>query len=67
MIMFSVVDEFENGYFYRLNLFMRNDQGSGFLVVEGLREGTKYKNLSDGIIISEDALKVSIFTAIREV
>ena len=46
---------------------MRNDQGSGFLVVEGLREGTKYINLSDGIIISEDALKVSIFTAIREV
>ena len=42
---------------------MRNDQGSGFFVVEG----TKYIHLSDGITISEDALKVSIFNAIREV
>ena len=46
---------------------MRNDQRSGFYVIEGLREGTKNIHLSDGIIISEDALKVSIFNAIREV
>ena len=46
---------------------MRNDQGSGFLVVKGLREGTKYMHLSDGIITPEDALEVSIFNAIREV
>ena len=46
---------------------MRNDQGSRFFVAEGLREGTKYIHLSDGIIISEDAWKVSIFNAIREV
>ena len=46
---------------------MRNDQRSGFFVVEGLREGTKYIHLSDGIIISEDSLKVSIFNAIREI
>ena len=50
-----------------LNVFMRNDQRSGFFVVEGLREGTKYIQLSDRIIISEDALKVSFFNAILEV
>ena len=46
---------------------MRNDQRSGFFVIEGLREGTKNIHLSDGIIISEDALEVSTFNAIREV
>ena len=46
---------------------MRNDQGSGFFVVEGLREGTKSIHLSDGITIPEDALEVSVFNAIREV
>ena len=46
---------------------MRNDQGSGFFFVEGLCEGTKYINFSDWVIIPEDALKVSIFNAIREV
>ena len=46
---------------------MRNDQRSGFFVVEGRRERTKYIHLSDGIIIPEDALEVSIFIAIREV
>ena len=46
---------------------MRNDQRSGFFVIEGLREGTKNIHLSDGIIVSEDALKISIFNAIREV
>ena len=45
---------------------MRNDQGSGFFVIEDLREGTKYIHLSDWIIIPEDALEVSIH-AIREV
>ena len=46
---------------------MRNDQGSGFFVVEGLREGTKYIHLSDEIRFPEDALEVSIFNAIRDV
>ena len=46
---------------------MRNDQESGFFVVEGLREGTKYIQLGDWIIIPEDALEVSIFNAIRKV
>ena len=46
---------------------MRNDQRSGFFVIEGLCEGTKYIHLSDGIIILEDALEVSVFNAIREV
>ena len=46
---------------------MRKDQGSGFFVVEGLREGTKYIHLSDGIIIPKDTLEVNIFNAIREV
>ena len=46
---------------------MRNDQGSGFFVVEGLREGTKYIHLSDWVITPEAALEVSVFNAIREV
>ena len=46
---------------------MRNDQGSGLFFVEGLGEGTKYIHLSDWVIIPEDALKVSIFNAVREV
>ena len=61
------MDEIQIGYFYGLNIFMRNDQSSGFFVIEGLREGTKNIHLSDGIIILEDALEVSIFNAIREV
>ena len=67
MIIFSIMDEFLNGYFYGLNLFMRNDQRSGFFLIEGLREGTKNIYLSDGIVIPEDALEFSIFNAIREV
>ena len=46
---------------------MRNDQRSGFFVIEGLREGTKNILLSDGIIIPEDAFEISIFNALREV
>ena len=46
---------------------MRNDQGSGFFVAEGLCVGTKYIHLSDWIIIPEDALEVYIFNAIREI
>ena len=61
------MDEIQIGYFYGLNIFMRNDQSSGFFVIEGLREGTKNIHLSDGIIILEDALEISIFNAIREV
>ena len=64
MIVFSVVDEFQNGYFYRLNIFKRDDQGSGF--VEGLCEGKKYIHLRDWVIIPENALEISIFNAICE-
>ena len=39
---------------------MRNDQSSGFFVIEGIPEGTKNIRSSDGIIIPEDALEVSI-------
>ena len=46
---------------------MRNYQGSGFFVDEGLPEGTKCIHLSDWIIIPEDALEVSIFNAKRKV
>ena len=45
---------------------MRDNERSGFLYIEGLGEGTKYIHLGFGVIVSEDALKVSILNAIRE-
>ena len=46
---------------------MRDYEGSGFMVVESLGEGTDYIHLGDRFVIAEDALKVSIFNTIREV
>ena len=45
---------------------MGNDEGAGFVDIEVFGQGTQYI-LGDGIIISEDALEVSIFNAICEV
>ena len=46
---------------------MINCYGTGFFVVESFVQGTKYMHLGDWVVIAEDALKVSIFNAIREV
>ena len=46
---------------------MWDKEGSGFFCVKVLRDGTKYIPLGYGIIIAEDAVKVSIFDAICEI
>ena len=46
---------------------MRDDEGSGFFVIEDLGEVTEYINLGNLVIVAEDALKVSIFFAIYEI
>ena len=46
---------------------MRDDEESGFFVIEGSSEGTEYIHLGNWVIIAEDALKVSVFYAICEV
>ena len=40
---------------------MRDDEGSGFFVIECFGEGTEYIHLGNWFIVAEDALKVSIF------
>ena len=46
---------------------MRDNEGSGFFCVEGLGEGTKNIHLRDGVIITKDALKISIYNTIFEI
>ena len=46
---------------------MRDKEGSGFFVLEGVDDGAEYIHLVYGIIISEDAVKVSIFYTVGEV
>ena len=47
---------------------MRDDEESGFFVIEGFGEGTEYIHLGNWVIDAlEDALKVSTFYAICEV
>ena len=46
---------------------MRDDEGTGFFVLEGLRDGAKYLHLGNGIVVTEDAVEVSIFNAIRKI
>ena len=46
---------------------MRDDEGSGFFVIEGFGEGTEYIHLGNWVIVAEYAMKVSIFYAICEV
>ena len=42
MIVFSIMNEFLDGNSDRLNEFMRDDEWSGFFVIEGFGEGTEY-------------------------
>ena len=46
---------------------MRDDEGSGFFLLEGLGKGTEYIHLGDRVVVAENALKVSIFYTIFEV
>ena len=46
---------------------MRDKDGSGFFILEGVDDGTEYIHLVNGVIIAEDAVKVSIFYTISEV
>ena len=46
---------------------MRENEGSGFFYVEDLGEWTKHKHLGYWVVISEDALEVSIFNAVGEI
>ena len=46
---------------------MRDEEGSGFFVLKSLGDGAKYIHLVDGVVITEDAVKVSIFYTICEV
>ena len=46
---------------------MLDNEGSGFFYVKGLGKWTKYIHLGYGVIISEDALKVSVFNTVCEI
>ena len=46
---------------------MRDYEGLGFFIVEGLSMGTEYIHLCDWVIVAEDAFKVSIFNAICKI
>ena len=46
---------------------MRDKEGSGFFCVKSLLDGTKYIHLCYWVIITEDAVEVSIFDAISEI
>ena len=46
---------------------MRDEEGSGFFVLESIDDGAKYIHLVDGIVVTEDAVKVSIFDTISEI
>ena len=46
---------------------MRDEEGSGFFVLKSVDDGAKYIHLVDGVVITEDAVKVSIFYTISEI
>ena len=46
---------------------MRENEWPGLFYVEGFGERTEYIHLCDGVIITKDALKVSIFITICEI
>ena len=67
MVIFGVMYKFKNRDFNGLEEFMRDEEGSGFFVLEGVDDGAEYIHLMDGIVIAEDAVKVSVFYTISEV
>ena len=46
---------------------MRDKEGSGFSILEGVDDGAEYIHLVYEIIIAEDAVKVSIFYTVGEI
>ena len=46
---------------------MRDNEGSRFFYIKGLSEWKKFILLGYRVIISEDALEVSIFDAVGEI
>ena len=46
---------------------MRDNECSGLFYNEGFSEGTEHIHLCNGVIITKDASKVSIFNAICEI
>ena len=46
---------------------MRDNEGSGFFYIKGLCEWTNYIQLGYWVLISEDALELSIFIAVGEI
>ena len=46
---------------------MRDNKGSGFFYIKGLGEWTKYIHLGYWIVLSDDALEVSVFYAVGEI
>ena len=46
---------------------MRDNEGSGFFCGKSFGEWTKYIHLCYGVIISEDAMKVSVFNTVCEI
>ena len=67
MIIFSILNKFLYGYFDRLYEFMRDNEGSWFFIIEGLRDGTSYIHLGNWVVVAEDAVEVSIFNSICEI
>ena len=46
---------------------MRDIEGSGFFYIKGLVEWTKSIQLGYWVVISEDALEVSVFNTVCEI
>ena len=46
---------------------MQDNEGSGFFYIKGFNEWKKYIHLGYWVVISEDALEVSIFYAVGEI
>ena len=46
---------------------MRDNEGSGFFYIKGIGEWTKYIQLVYWVVISEDALEVSVFNTVCEI
>ena len=46
---------------------MRDEEGCGFFVLQSLCDGAKYIHLVDGVVVTEDALEVSILDQMSEI
>ena len=46
---------------------MQEKEGSGFFGIKGLRDGTKYIHWGNWVIVTEDAVEVSIFDALCKI